>query len=306
MTGTGRNPYSWASDARDEDLLTIPSSALGFLSEYKREPDFEKLRATLSKIWQESRSKFHVYKCIATFQFLKPRVADHPLYRTLVEELKSEKTGALPVNRVLELGCCFGTDVRKLMQDGVPASRIVASDLHAGYWQLGMKLYDDADRIAGVETVFGDWAVSPNMSSVAAVADEDTLPPVDFAAYRAHFSFVVASAILHCLSEVQIQAFIGNVADVLVPGGTFLGSCVGRVTEGAWMSSGSDQEVGSQTRYLHSPESLEKLLRRFGFKDVVVEAKSVPSTEGSGNGGEKKSPADMNHGLRMLFQATRM
>lgn len=48
-------------------------------------------------------------------------------YEALVK-LKDERPNAL----FLDLGCCFGNDVRKVVSDGWPVGQCVASDLRPG------------------------------------------------------------------------------------------------------------------------------------------------------------------------------
>ena len=38
----------------------------------------------------------------------------HPVYDEVVSRLKKD-------SKLLDLGCCFGQDIRKLIHDGVPA-----------------------------------------------------------------------------------------------------------------------------------------------------------------------------------------
>ncbi|KAJ3021608.1 hypothetical protein HKX48_008177 [Thoreauomyces humboldtii] len=286
MSGLDHTPYSFAADAQASDVANIPDESLAFLSAYKNEPNLDSLRKALLPVWTESVGKFHVYRCIQTFSFLKPRVSEHPLYSSIVSECK--KGG-----QVLELGCCYGTDVRKLIMDGVPAERIVASDLHSGYWDLGCKLFDDAERIKNVRTVFGDWAVAPTT----------TPPTIDFAAYLNRFTFTIASAVLHVFSKAQGEHFLANAANTLVSGGTFLGSCGGMKVEGPWTAPGT--EGSDETRYLHSPESLSKLLTGLGFKDIVIRIVSPGSRIGTV--GERNKLADAAPDrVYMLFQAVKI
>ena len=48
---------------------------------------------------------------------------------------------------MLDLGCCFGQELRKLVADGVPSSHLYASDLRPDFYELGYKLFRDKDTL---------------------------------------------------------------------------------------------------------------------------------------------------------------
>lgn len=53
---------------------------------------------------------------------------------------------------VLDLGCCFGQDLRRLVTDGLDPTengriRFVAADLHSELWELGFALFKDQSRL---------------------------------------------------------------------------------------------------------------------------------------------------------------
>lgn len=50
----------------------------------------------------------------------------HSIYKKILE-MPKERPGAL----LLDVGCCFGTDVRKAVLDGFPPSQVIASDIEA-------------------------------------------------------------------------------------------------------------------------------------------------------------------------------
>ncbi|TPX60381.1 hypothetical protein PhCBS80983_g01804 [Powellomyces hirtus] len=275
MADIDHTKYSFASNG--DTASEIPSSSLSFLSEYKGEKDLTKLRGTLTDMWTESKSKYHVYKCIQTFAFLHPRIALHPFYPTIVSALQGSNSGnhAIPTSkRVIDIGCCYGTDVRRMLHDGVPTSRIVASDLHSGYWDLGKKLFNDEERISSVETVFANWAVT----KTDAPEREENPKAIDMKKYKNSALFIVATAVLHVFSKSQCETFLSNVYEALAHGGTFIGTCVGRRMEGVWLqrleqdnSAPATAEEEARSRYLHSQESLKKAMETLGFTSVRVD-----------------------------------
>lgn len=64
--------------------------------------------------------------------------------------------------KLLDLGCCFGQDLRKLVHDGAPASSLYGADLRSEFIDLGYDLFLDRDRI-GVQFLTAD-IFDPNSS----------------------------------------------------------------------------------------------------------------------------------------------
>jgi len=59
-----------------------------------------------------------------------------PAYKDVLK-LGQERKGAT----LLDVGCCFGNDVRKVAADGFPVEQIIASDLKREFWDLGHVLF---------------------------------------------------------------------------------------------------------------------------------------------------------------------
>lgn len=71
----------------------------------------------------------------------------HPRYSELLIRLTSP-TNPSPL-RVLDLGTCFGQDLRKLAFDGVPVEQLYGSDLFGGFEKAGTMLFRDEEKFAG-------------------------------------------------------------------------------------------------------------------------------------------------------------
>ncbi|KAJ3036709.1 hypothetical protein HK097_003769, partial [Rhizophlyctis rosea] len=185
----------------------INDGHLTFLSRYTGIDDLDVLRKGVIEVWREAREKHHVYKCIETFMFLIPAIQFHPSYRTLLNTLSDRQSSHQPAPYIADVGCCFGTDVRRLIYDGVPAENIVGVDLHDGYWNIGKRLFEDGERIEGVKTVWRDMA-----SGEEGAVEREGL--------KGRFDFVVAMAVLHVFSKEQQRIFLANILQLLTPGGT--------------------------------------------------------------------------------------
>lgn len=81
------------------------------------------------------------YPCIGQFRFLDMPLGGFNEYPEILKRLKSGN------EKYLDLGCCFGQDIRRLVNDGVPGSVLIGSDLHRGFLDLGYDLFKDKDNL---------------------------------------------------------------------------------------------------------------------------------------------------------------
>lgn len=241
-----------------------------------------------------------LFRCIERAAFTTPRIQSHPIYPSLLEKRRKNKMNDNLVSsswKLLELGCCFGTDARQMFLDGIvssPAEELVVSDLLPGYWDIGRDiLFQDKERVAGVSSFFLDLATP-------------TLPDDILSTYSSHFDVVSAQAILHVLSKQQCHHFLRNIFTLLKSdkdgdgggGGLVFGTCVGmKFQEGEVRMksslSSSSQSVSSssipssstacppsllQTPFLHTKDSLTSLLLELGYVDLCVKELDIPAT----------------------------
>ncbi|KAF3057258.1 hypothetical protein GL218_06082 [Daldinia childiae] len=83
------------------------------------------------------------YPCIGLFRFTNLTLITHPLYEKIVGLLKSESTETA----YLDIGCCFGQDLRRLVFDGVPSKRLVGLDIERSLLELGYDLFLDRETL---------------------------------------------------------------------------------------------------------------------------------------------------------------
>ena len=62
------------------------------------------------------------------------------LYPRLVSRLKAG-------GRFLDVGCCLGQDIRKLVYDGVPGENLAGAELNGDFIGLGYELFRDKDTL---------------------------------------------------------------------------------------------------------------------------------------------------------------
>ena len=77
------------------------------------------------------------------FRFCELSFSSHPSYSRVLASLRDTEN---PSN-LLDLGCCFGQDVRKLVHDGAPSETLAACDINSYFLELGYELFLDRDTL---------------------------------------------------------------------------------------------------------------------------------------------------------------
>jgi SAM-dependent methyltransferase len=248
------SPYQ--RELKDEDLTflaeytarrrhtnqTAPPTATTNVEELMR------LRQHVLALWRSCLEKASVlYRCVQQLTFLQTRVNIHWHYPAVMETLKANSEA-----RFLDLGCGFGTDTRRLIVDGWKEENVVAVDVIPDFWKYGLELYAD-EEVLKTRVLFGNVITDQKFVK--------TLHPLG------PFDHVWAGNVLHVLNQENVEAFVRVIFELLNSGGTFFGRCVG--SERAQIFQ--PEIAGRDPVYLHSPQSLEEMLRTIGFVDVEVQ-----------------------------------
>ncbi|KAG8875834.1 hypothetical protein FRB97_004689 [Tulasnella sp. 331] len=120
------------------DASSLTPEAREFVEKYTRLSSDEATRHIVEvrdRAWD-----IEPYPCLGRFRFLTPGIAGSGLYPQILDRLKQGET-------LLDLGMCFGQDIRKLVSDGAPSENIYGSDLRPEYLELGYALFMDKDRL---------------------------------------------------------------------------------------------------------------------------------------------------------------
>ncbi|KAJ7315096.1 hypothetical protein DFH08DRAFT_715882, partial [Mycena albidolilacea] len=104
----------------------VGGEGLQFLASQTGISDADELKKHVLAI-QAKAYQVIAYPCIRIFGFTKLRMAGLPAY-SQIKTLLHERPEAI----LLDLGCCFGTDIRKMAADGFPVQNLVACDLYRG------------------------------------------------------------------------------------------------------------------------------------------------------------------------------
>ncbi|KAK5653686.1 hypothetical protein OQA88_8716 [Cercophora sp. LCS_1] len=86
--------------------------------------------------------------CIGQFRFLNLSLSTSPYYPTILSRLISG-------GRLLDIGCCLATDLRKLIHDGAPSSSVYGLELEPEFISLSYSFFNDHSVLGG-QLIAGD------------------------------------------------------------------------------------------------------------------------------------------------------
>ncbi|GJQ08394.1 hypothetical protein GpartN1_g185.t1 [Galdieria partita] len=186
------------------------------------------------------------YRCIDGLHFLKLGLKLNPFYGDTFQEGKLSKL------RILEIGCCFGVDFRRLIVDGANIRDVFGVDLSEALINLGFELFEDMEALKG-------------RFIVADATSEDFVQTVS-EQIGGTFDVIILQLVLHTVAEREMF-LIQNIFQLLNSGGILIGSTVG--TE-----ENLDHQlyvgVGPQRRVIHSEHTLHSLLAFCGFSNIAI------------------------------------
>ncbi|GJE92393.1 S-adenosyl-L-methionine-dependent methyltransferase [Phanerochaete sordida] len=254
----------------DESLLTLSNDETEFLHKAITTDD-EELKRRIIEVQKDSYQE-HAYPCIRGFHFVNLFMSANPVYP---EVLAAGKTG----NTVfLDLGCCMGTDVRKLVADGYPAARVLGCDLRQEFLDYGYKLYGDKDTCAIHFFASDIFAVPYPATGLAPTAPDNLSGVTELGQLYRSVDHFYTGALFHLFDEATQYALALRVAQLLT---RKLGTVVFGRHQGLEEEGYINDHLGRK-RYGHSPKSWPLLWKKvfsevespeFAENKVVVEAK---------------------------------
>ncbi|KAG0123783.1 hypothetical protein HOY82DRAFT_494850 [Tuber indicum] len=247
----------------DKDFL--PSSAIiSFFEQYttlRGDQIVQHILKIRSKAWQLQN-----YPCIGNFYFLEFTFISQPIYPDVLRRLEK---GA----KLLDVGCCFGQAIRKLVVDGAPAANLYGMDLRPEFIDLGYELFLDrgtlsAHFIAPVDMLLlGEGGGAAGDESVSRLAGK--------------MDIIHLGQFLHLFNwQEQVRAAT-NVAGFLSPakGSLIVGHQVGSVITGEFPLPWVEDKV--HTVFVHDESSFKELWKQVpGEWEVEFEFVSMPMSLG--------------------------
>ncbi|KAE8445452.1 hypothetical protein EG329_013342 [Mollisiaceae sp. DMI_Dod_QoI] len=215
--------------------------------------------------------------CIGMFRFIDFSLSSSPSYSDILKRLRS---GA----KFLDLGCCFGQDLRKLVHDGAPPSSVFGCDLRREYIDKGYDLFLDRESFGAKFIVADVFDTQGPLNEL-----EDQLDVVHIGLFLHLFDWEGQRracermvGLLKKQKGVMVLGHqIGNIKPQDVPFGT------------------------SQKVFRHDGKSFEQLWKEVG--ENTGSEWSVRATMDQGMGiDEKKRPWDDEHTRRLTFEVERV
>ncbi|EJF59791.1 hypothetical protein BD309DRAFT_953483 [Dichomitus squalens] len=277
-------PKSWESNPLNTSkYLHLDEDERAFFKATTKIEDDAELDQHILTV-QAQAYKIFPYPCIRIFGFTRIRISRLPAYEKFLELGRNR---ANPI--FIDLGCAFGSDVRKAVLDGYPIEFCLATDLRGGLYREGYALFRDTPETFPVPFIEGD-VFDPDFLAIAEPPSKDVTlicpPPslkdlVSLNPLRGHVSAVYMGKFLHIFDEAG-QAHIAKALAGLLspePGSILFGVQGALEDKGPFTPTSSDW-----TMFCHSPESLGKLFEdAFGgpgtikFESRMVEEPGGPT-----------------------------
>ncbi|KAJ5902878.1 hypothetical protein N7495_003406 [Penicillium taxi] len=118
------------------ELTKVNEPARTILEEYSKIPAAEILQHVTDL--RDRAFEVFPYACIGQAAFLDLRIASSPVYQEMLGRVKNGE-------KLLDLGCAFGQELRQLIYDGAPSENLYGLDLQPRFLDLGYDLFRDRE-----------------------------------------------------------------------------------------------------------------------------------------------------------------
>ncbi|KAG2223416.1 hypothetical protein INT45_001722 [Circinella minor] len=197
----------------------------------------------LVRHWQTIRSRLSeygpLYKCINYYKFVKSRLSSRFYYHELLDMKKQGNQAPI----VMDLGCCTGTDLRKLMFDGYPGDKLFGIELNQHYIDCGYDLFRDRQQCPITFITEDIFTITPHTTMIPRAG------------------VIYTGSMIHLFSFDQLYHFIEFIITHLIPGGLFMGThVVGDITTSITRRGNTKHFIGMQ--------DFKDVLERHQFVDI--------------------------------------
>ena len=173
--------------------------------------------------------------CIGLLRFLNLNLSKHPLYPEILSRVISGQ-------KLVDVGCCFAVDLRKLIADGASPSNVFGVELEQAFLDKGFELFRDADRLPKGSCIAEDMLSAETSSNL-----EPLLAQVDI---------VYMSSFYHLFDLQQQMAATRKVLKLIrrKPGTLLVGRHIGDETPGTY------PKIDGGEFYRHNAASFEAMM----------------------------------------------
>ncbi|KAJ6577227.1 hypothetical protein B0H19DRAFT_1118752 [Mycena capillaripes] len=228
---------------------------LAFLTKQTGINDEDALKAHVLAV-QKTATEVYDYPCIRRFGFIKIKINKYKTAYQHVLDLGRNVPGAL----LLDIGCCFGNDLRKIASDGFPAQNMIASDLRQDFWDLGHQLFCSTPESFPVVFLAGD-AFNPDFLALQPMLEEAPHSVLDLRSLTSlnglhgRLSAIHSASLFHLFSEENQLLLARKLAALLTPRpGSIIFGC-----HGAQPTKGYVLGSAGKHMFCHSPETWREM-----------------------------------------------
>ena len=152
--------------------------------------------------------------------------------------------------KLLDVGCMFGQDLRKMVYEGAPVSSVYGTDLRGDYFPLGYALFKDETIIPSDHFIQADIM--------------DPFSPLR--RFNGDLDVISSKDVFHCFDhQTQVELAMRFIALLKPkPGSRATGQILGRISAGEYTTQHKD--VGLPTMFFHNDESFARLWEEAGRK----------------------------------------
>ncbi|KAJ7142267.1 hypothetical protein C8R44DRAFT_923786, partial [Mycena epipterygia] len=265
----------------DVNLWNIDDEELRFLTSETGIHDADELKKHIIGI-QTKAYELYAYYCIRSFSFARMNISRMSAYPRAIS-LGRERPDAI----MLDLGCCFGTDIRKVALDGFPVHNLIASDLRPEFWKLGHALFRSTPETFPVFFLPGDIfdrnllvPAAPLLTSTSTAPSPNLSTVTSLTALNSHISIIHTSCFFHLFDEQKQTELAHLVAGLLspLPGSMIFGAHVAKKVKGSRLGLYLCSD-GHPQMFCHSPESWTQLWENV-FPKGSIRVESTLKTRG--------------------------
>ena len=232
-------------------LRVVPKAVSALLAAYSS-IEVESQKAHITRFRNEAYEKYP-YPCLGRWRFLDLDLSIHPLYQSeILPPLTSKGVETDAADWVfLDLGCCLGQDIRKLIFDGADSSRVYGADLRPEFIEVGYSFFGDTEKF-------------PPSHFVAPADVFDFSPSSALSRLDGKVGILHTCAVFHLFDLDEQKKMAQRVLKLLNPARKrvlVVGGQVGSIHPGEVA-----RRRGSGTRYRHDADTWRKF-----WEDVVSE-----------------------------------